>query len=283
MLVLSNPGAQIYVPDGVEADAAITRTTHLAVGAHPDDIPIMASDGIVGCYGERDKWFLGITVTDGSGGPRGGPYRDLSEEEMRAARMEEERKVAALGKYGAAVLLDYQSSVVRDAASDSVVSDLASLIGQARPDVLYTHNLADKHDTHVAVALRALAAIRSLPVGARPTALYGCEVWRDLDWMVDEDKVAFDATTHADLVAALLGAYDTQLAGGKRFDLATAGRRLAHATFSDPHGSETPGASVYAMDLTPLILDDSLSAVAHVDARIDRMQRETAARIRRHQ
>ena len=68
------------------------------------------------------------------------------------------------------------------------------LIGEARPAVVYTHNLADKHDTHVAVALRTLAAIRSLPADVRPAAFYGCEVWRDLDWMVDEDKVAFDVT-----------------------------------------------------------------------------------------
>jgi LmbE family N-acetylglucosaminyl deacetylase len=279
---LSNPGAQVYVPDGVAPEEALARTTHLAVGAHPDDIPIMASDGIVECFGESDRWFLGITVTDGSGSPRAGTYRDFSDDEMRAARMGEEQKAAAVGEYSAAVFLDYRSSVVRDAANDSVVSDLATLIGEARPAVVYTHNLADKHDTHVAVALRTIAAIRSLPVDVRPAALYGCEVWRDLDWMVDEDKVAFDVTDHGELIASVLASYDSQTGGGRRYDRGVAGRSVAHATFSDPQSTSIPGALAYAMDLTPLILDDSLSATAHVDGHIERMRRETADRIERH-
>jgi LmbE family N-acetylglucosaminyl deacetylase len=280
---LSNPGAQVYVPDAVASAEALARTTHLAVGAHPDDIPIMASDGIVECFGETDKWFLGITVTDGSGSPRAGAYRDFSDDQMRAVRMEEEQKAAALGEYSAAVLLDYRSPDVKDTANNAVVSDLASLIGDARPAVVYTHNLADKHDTHVAVALRTIAAIRSLPAESRPGAVYGCEVWRDLDWMVDEDKVVFDVTAHAGLVETLLGAYDSQVAGGKRYDLATVGRRLAHATFSDPHATTTPGALAYAMDLTPLISDQALDVAAHIEGHIERMRRETADRIGRHQ
>jgi LmbE family N-acetylglucosaminyl deacetylase len=280
---LSNPGAHIYVPDGVGSDEALARTTHLAVGAHPDDIPIMASDGIVECFGEGDKWFLGITVTDGSGSPRAGAYRDFSDDQMRTVRREEEQKAAALGGYSAAVLLDYRSPDVKDPANNAVVSDLASLIGEARPAVVYTHNLADKHDTHVAVALRTLAVIRSLPAERRPDALYGCEVWGDLDWMVDEDKVAFDASTHTGLVETLLGAYDSQVAGGKRYDLGVAGRSVAHATFSDPNAITGPGALVYAMDLTPLISDDSLDVAAYVEDHIERLRRDVTDRIERRQ
>ena len=206
---LTNPGAQIYVPDGVGPDDALARTTHLAVGAHPDDIPIMASDGIGRCFGQTDKWFLGITVTDGAGSPRAGKYRDFSDDRMREVRMTEERTAASIGGYLAAVLLDFTSAAVKDPANTAVVSDLASLIGEARPDVVYTHNLADKHDTHVAVALRTISAIRALPAESRPAALYGCEVWRDLDWMVDEDKVTFDVTDHGGLIASVLASYDS--------------------------------------------------------------------------
>lgn len=279
---LSNPGAQIYVPDGVGSDEALARTTHLAVGAHPDDIPIMASDGIVECFGESDRWFLGITVTDGAGSPRAGTYRDFSDDEMRVARMGEEQKAAAVGEYSGAVLLDYRSSVVRDPANETVVSDLAALIDEARPEVVYTHNLADVHDTHVAVALRTLAAIRSLPADSRPAAFYGCEVWRDLDWMVDEDKVAFDVTDHGELTASVLASYESQAGGERRFDLAVVGRSVAHATFSDPYDVNTSGGLAYAMDLTPLILDDSLSAIAHIDGHIERLRQETLDRIERH-
>ena len=116
---------------------------------------------------------------------------------------------------------------------------------------MFTHNLADKHDTHVAVALQVIAAIRSLPASERPQKLYGCEVWRDLDWMVDSDKVAFDLSEHENLQAALLGVFDSQISGGKRYDLATMGRRRANATYYASHGVDVSRAMAYAMDLTP--------------------------------
>jgi hypothetical protein len=276
---LTNPGAQIYVPDGADVAAAIARTTHVAVGAHQDDIPIMAHDGIQQCFGVDDKWFLGITVTDGAGSPRTGRYGDYTDTRMREVRIAEEKKAAFIGEYGAAVLLDYPSSAAKD-GSTQVIVELAAMLDAARPDVVYTHNLADKHDTHVAVALRTIAAIRRLPNNTRPAAVYGCEVWRDLDWMADEDKVAFDVTAHSNLAAALMGVYDSQISGGKRYDLATAGRRLAHATFSESHNVDQAGALIYAMDLTPLITD-SIDPATHVSDHIGRMEEEISDRIGR--
>jgi len=276
----TNSGAQIFVPDAIDAAAAIARTTHLAVGAHQDDIPIMAHDGIQQCFGQPDKWFLGVTVTDGAGSPRSGLYGDYTGEQMREVRNDEERKAAFVGEYGAAILLDYPSSAAKDGASDAIVDELATIINNARPEVVYTHNLADKHDTHVAVALRTIAAIRKLPNNTRPRAVYGCEVWRDLDWMADEDKVAFDVTAHANLSAALMGVYDSQICGGKRYDLATAGRRLAHATFSESHNVDQAEALIYAMDLTPLV-NGTTDPDTHVADHIGRMEQEISDRIGR--
>lgn len=281
MLALSNPGAQIYVPDGVGSDEAVARTTHLAVGAHPDDIPIMAVDGIVECFDRSDRWFLGVTVTDGAGSPRAGTYRDLGDDEMREVRMGEEQKAAALGEYSAVVLLDYPSQAAKDPANETVVADLVGVIGDARPEVVYTHNLADKHDTHVAVALRTLAAIRSLPADRRPGALYGCEVWRDLDWMVDDDKVTFDVTSHSELIGRMLASYESQLSGGRRYDLGVNGRSLAHAVFSDPYVTSVPGRHAYAMNLTPLIADDSVDIPAYVAGHVERLRSDTLDRIDR--
>ena len=76
------------------------------------------------------------------------------------------------------------------------------------------------------------------PPRARPAQLYGCEVWRDLDWMLDEEKVVFDLSAHESLQAALLGVFDSQICGGKRYDLATQGRRRAHATYAASHGTD---------------------------------------------
>ncbi len=278
---LHNHGGSIYVPDGTDPETAIARTTHLAVGAHQDDIPIMAYDGILRCFGHADRWFLGVTVTNGAGSPRTGIYADYTDEQMREVRIEEENKAASIGDYTAAIQLDYPSDAAKDGCSKSVVAELARIIALAGPEVVYTHNLADKHDTHVAVAIRTVAAIRSLPEDARPQALYGCEVWRDLDWLNDEDKVVFDVTEHSNLSAALLGVYDSQIAGGKRYDLATEGRRLAHATYSASHDVDTAQALIYGMDLTPLITDITADVRTHVVTHIERMQQEISDRIGR--
>jgi LmbE family N-acetylglucosaminyl deacetylase len=276
-----NPGASIYVPDGIEPVAAIDRTTHLAVGAHQDDIPIMAYDGILSCFGRTDRWFLAITVTDGAGSPRAQLYADYTDDQMRAVRVGEEQKAAVVGEYGAAIQLDYTSAATKGARATDVVDELAEIIGAATPDIVYTHNLADKHDTHVATALRTIAAIRSLPKEARPKALYGCEVWRGLDWMTDGDKVLFDVSQHSNLSAALIGVYDSQVSGGKRYDLATHGRRLANATYLASHEVDDAQALIIGMDLTPLISDDAVSVTGFVRDHVSRMEREIVDRIER--
>jgi hypothetical protein len=108
--------------------------------------------------------------------------------------------------------------------------------------------------------------------------LYGCEVWRDLDWMTDGDKVAFDTTAHENLQAALLGVFDSQIAGGKRYDLATLGRRRAHATYHASHGVDATTGTNFAMDLTPLVTDDALSPLDLARAHIARFQAEVEFR-----
>ena len=48
-----NAGADFFVPDGADADAALARTTHLCISAHQDDIEIMAYHGVAECFGRR--------------------------------------------------------------------------------------------------------------------------------------------------------------------------------------------------------------------------------------
>lgn len=153
------------------------------------------------------------------------------------------------------------------------------LIRAARAEAVYTHNPADKHDTHVAVALRVIAAIRSLPKEFQPKRLYGCEVWRDLDWMVDADKVGFDVSAHENLQSALLGVFDSQISGGKRYDLATLGRRRAHATYFASHATDVTTGLNFGMDLTPLIQDPERDVTAFVQEFIGRFAQEVAQRL----
>ncbi|MFP4396144.1 MAG: PIG-L deacetylase family protein [Anaerolineales bacterium] len=271
--------AEIFVPDGAPTSQALARTTHLAVGAHPDDVEILAIHGILACFRRADRWFTSVVLTDGAGAPRRGSYAETSDAEMQAIRRREQQKAAVVGEYGAQVLLDYPSAVVKNPQIPAPVEDLTAIFAATHPEVIYTHNLADKHDTHVSTALRVIAALRRLPATARPARVYGCEVWRDLDWLADEDKIALDCSSREHLQAALLAVFDSQISGGKRYDLATMGRRRANATYHAAHEVDAATHIVYAMDLTPLVADPDLEIQTYVQAHLRRFAEDVAARL----
>jgi len=276
---LHNSGAEIYVPDGSPVDAALARTTHLAVSAHQDDIEIMAYHGILECFGRPDRGFTGVTVTNGSGSPRDGLYGKYTDVEMQVVRRKEQKKAAFVGDYSAHVFLDYSSGAIKDKANAQVVNDLKKIIAASKPQVIYTHNLADKHDTHVATALRIIHALRELPPDSRPQHLYGCEVWRSLDWLNDNDKVIFNVEAHENLAMSLVGVFDSQVCGGKRYDLATMGRRRANATYLASHGVDESTSLIFATDLTPLMNDGQFDAGEYIQGFIKRFAQEVSSRI----
>ena len=255
---LKNRSADVLIPDGSDPAVALRRTTHLAVGAHQDDLEIMAFHGILQCFDAEQRWFTGVTCTNGSGSPRGGPYARFTDAAMCAVRRAEQRQAASVGRYSAMLQLDHASTAVKQPGPPDLLHDLRLIFGCMAPQIVYTHNLCDKHDTHVAVAAAVLQTLRELPRQQRPTQVYGCEVWRDLDWLADEDKIALDIGGRENLAAALLGVYDSQIAGGKRYDLGTLGRRRANATYCMSHGLDAAAELTFAMDLTPLVQDESL-------------------------
>jgi LmbE family N-acetylglucosaminyl deacetylase len=275
-----NSSADLFVPDGLEVPAALARTTHLAIAAHQDDIEIMAYHGIAECFGRRDRWFTGVVATNGAGSPRNGIYGSYTDAEMQEVRLIEQRKAAYVGEYACQVQLGFTSAQVKSADETAVVEDLQEILRATQPEFVYLHNLADKHDTHVAVALRSIAALRAVAGKMHPRKVYGCEVWRDLDWLVDEDKQVLPASQRSNIAAALVGVFDSQVTGGKRYDLATAGRRLAHATYFASHGTDEESALNFAMDLTPLIDDPDLPVIEYVAAFIDRFRDDVVRRVR---
>lgn len=271
--------AELFVPDGLESEAALARTTHMAFGAHQDDLEIMAFAGVLECFQQTDKWYTGVVVTNGSGSPRDDVYKNYSDADMRLVRFKEQKKAAVVGEYAAQALLDHPSSSIKDPANKNVVEDMALLLSIGKPEIVYTHNLADKHDTHVGVTVKLIEAIRSLPAKDRPKQVLGCEVWRDLDWMTDDDKTPLDVSGHENLQAALLGVFDSQICGGKRYDLATMGRRKAHATYFASHGVDTTTGLNFGMDLTPLIQDPAKDIAGYAQELIDRFAKEVAQRL----
>ena len=275
----TQPSAELWTPGGEPADQALARTTHMSVAAHQDDVEIMAMEGVLACFGAPDKWFSAVIVTNGAGSARSGIYANYTDAEMQQVRRVEQKKAAFVGEYSCVAFLDHPSSAVKDGKNPGPAADIAALLAAARPEVLYTHNLADKHDTHIGVTMHTIRAIRSLPQDQRPKKLYGCEVWRDLDWLCDADKVAFRVDERENLAMSLVGVFDSQISGGKRYDLATLGRRRAHATYHESHSVDAAQAVIFGMDLTPLIQDDSLDPGAYVQQFIARFAEDVRARV----
>jgi LmbE family N-acetylglucosaminyl deacetylase len=278
---LSAPKAEIWVPDGATEDAALKRVTHLGIAAHQDDIEIMSMQGILEGFGNHQKWFMAVIVTNGAGSPRDGLYGNYTDEQMQIVRRFEQKKAAFVGEYSAVAFLDHGSSVVKDAVNPGARADIKAIVAATKPEVVYTHNLADKHDTHVGVTLRVIEAVRELPADQRPKKVYGCEVWRDLDWMVDDDKVLFPLDSHENIQASLVGVFDSQIAGGKRYDLATAARRRAHATYFQSHHVDAAQFMNFGMDLTPLVQNDKLDPVQYVDGYLQRFTDDVNARVKK--
>ncbi len=266
--------AEIYVPDDVSVEEALARTTHLCIAAHQDDIEIMAAQPILECFQQDDKWFTGVVVTNGRGSPRNGIYEKYSDDEMREVRFKEQRKAAIIGEFSAQIMLDYPSSIIKDSSKSMPIDDFTALLKATQPEFVHTHNLADKHTTHVGVAMRVLKALRSLDGQDQPLKVYGCEVWRNLDWMRDSEKIVMDCSAQKNLQAALLGVFDSQISGGKRYDLAAMGRRVSNATFFESHGVDEASDLSYAMDLTPLIENPDLDIQNYVQGFIDRFSQD---------
>ena len=278
---LRKDSSEIFVPDDVSVEEALARTTDLGVCAHQDDLEILAFPGIVKCFGQKNLWFTGVCVTNGAGSPRDGLYASYTDDEMRFIRRREQKKAAYVGEYSAMAFLDYSSAETKDHANKQPVEDILDLLLKARPKTVWTHNLADKHDTHVASSLRLIAALRELPEDAKPEKLFGLEVWRDLDWLCDEDKQGFDLHEHENLASALLGVHDSQIAGGKRYDLATIGRRRAHATYFASHGTDSTTQLSFGMDLTPLVYDKTLDPAEFVCTYIEHFKAEISTRLKK--
>ncbi len=264
--------ADLFLPQGESTEVAFKKVTHLGIGAHQDDLEFMAFHGILECFHSSEKWFAGITCTDGAGSAREGKYQDYTDAQMQVIRQEEQRTAAIIGKYAFMAQLGHPSSVAKSSTDTALRDDLERVFENCQPEVVYTHNLADKHETHIGVVIAVIEALRNQPADRHPQKVYGCEVWRDLDWLLDEEKVAFPVSAHENLAAALNGVFDSQIAGGKRYDLAIMGRRRANATFFDAHSVDESEQLAFGMDLTPLIQDTTQDVVDFTCSAIERFR-----------
>ncbi|MDR3264187.1 MAG: PIG-L family deacetylase [Clostridiales bacterium] len=276
-MTFNNHLAEVYIPDNAKKGA----TVYLALAAHQDDIEIMAADGILKAFNDKNGSFVAVVTTDGAGSARDGIYKNFSDADMMKIRRVEQKKAAVVGEYETLYLLNYQSSAVKSPNNIAITEDYVKILKKHKPYAVYTHNLLDKHDTHLGVVTKAVKAVRRLPKKDRPQKMYGCEVWRGLDWLSDSEKAAFDLSSNENMLAALLGVFDSQITGGKRYDLATQGRRLANATYSESHSIDTAKSITYALDLTPLITDDKADIIDFALSKIETFKKDAASKLDR--
>lgn len=273
-----NTTADLFVPDVKPVAEACRRVTHLGIGAHQDDLEFNMIHGIIAGYEKRS--FAGVTCTNGSGSARTGPFADYTDEQMMAVRRREQKDAAVVGRYSLMIQLDYPSAAVKDPHTTGLKDDLKQILAATRPQVVYTHNPADKHDSHIGVLMAALRAMRELPADARPGKVYGCEGWRDLDWLPDLAKVVLDVSGHDELASKLSALFVSQIAGGKRYDLAIAGRRRANATMLESHATDKATAITFAMDLTPLVREPALDVDEYTTGFIRQFEADVQRRLK---
>ena len=277
------PTANIYIPDGKTEDEALARVTHLGVGAHADDLELLAGHGILECYKKNERSFAGIICADGADSPRSGPDANRSAEEMKDIRSLEQRAAAKSGEYGILIQLGYPSREIQDSKNPALEQDLLSVMEACRPQAVYSHSPADRHDTHIAVLTALVRAMRWMNPAERPEKFYGCEVWGGLDWLADKEKVIFDLGGADPLLPSLLREFKSQIDGGRRYDAALLGRMRANATFQDPHAADPSKFVLFAMDLTPLIRSNTMDIADFIAAHIERFKSSVISRIKKFQ
>ncbi len=268
----SRPHAEVWVPDASPLEAALNRTTDLGIVAHQDDLEFAALAPIAACLEDSERWFTGVACTDGSGSARTGVFAEYTDEEMRVLRRQEQRAAAEIGGYSAIFQLGHPSADIRGDGHAALVAELVEILTAAQPVNVYTHNLADKHSTHLAAAVATIEAIRLLPADQRPWRVVGMEGWRSLDWLSDDEKVLLDTSGHRELAHRLASVFVSQIEGGKRYDLAEEGRRRANATLLEPRAVDDVEELSLAMDLTPLVHNPDLDPIAYMTAAIDRFR-----------
>lgn len=273
MAVSLEQTADIFVPSGGDWRDALRLATHLGIGAHADDLEFMAFHGIEECRKGGGK-FAGVVLTDGAGSVGGGS-------DLREARRTEQREAAKIGGYAVVIQLGLSSAQLKDAKDKTARALLEEIFRHARPKTVYAHNPADRHDTHVAACLRTIDALRALPADRRPQRAYGCELWRDLDWLSGDDRVRLDCGADETFASTLNAVFRSQIGGGKRYDLAVIGRRRANATFDDAHRADEASMVTLAMDLTSLVSDPALSVKDFSLRVVDRLRAEVADRLTR--
>jgi len=278
----SKTTADVFIPDEIPLDEALDRITHLGIAAHPDDLELMALHGILHCLEKPDDWFGAVICTGGGGAPETGRYRSEPQGRLKEIRRREQNLAALIGRYSVVIHLDFESRELLGAEGRALLADdIAHITRASHPSVVYTHNPADRHDTHVAVCRAVIRGLRALPHPERPRTVYGCEMWRSLDWLVAMDRLLLPLEGPENIARALAAVHDSQISGGRRYDLAIDGRAISNAILDDPHRLPKYEKAWLAMDLTALLHNDDLDLKDYVATLLENFSKDVISRLER--
>lgn len=247
----------------VEAlQAALARTTHVGVGAHQDDVEIMAGPMLLK---NKDSWMT-VIVTDGAASKSvlNGVATDLTPRQLTDMRQREQREAAR--ETGTPVIqLKYPSAAVGGHMGEGKREEAAFALGtlfaaMPRTQEVFGHNPIDKHATHLGVLAVQTAALRA----AKPPQLknvYAMEVWGGLTGIPESQLSMFVVEDGKDLAAinTLVGKYQSQIQGqGRDYAATTTARMVGHGGYvSNPHLSNPPVGMVIGLDITDFAKGES--------------------------
>ncbi|MEG1529556.1 MAG: PIG-L family deacetylase, partial [Clostridia bacterium] len=173
----------------------------------------------------------------------------------------------------AALYLFEKSSAEVKEKQEEIILGLKGILEEYQGlDALYIHSIFDSHKTHVAASICAIEAVRLLENSKKPKKIYGCELWRDLDWLPNDEKVVFDVSGNDELSRNLMDCFASQNAV-KRYDLASIARRVSNATYYASHSGDTANELIYAVDLTELGFE-GVSIASFAQAKLKKFARE---------
>jgi LmbE family N-acetylglucosaminyl deacetylase len=256
--------AQIWLPKKRALDKLPQKITHMAIGAHCDDLEIIGLDGIVKHFKKRGNNFFGVIVSNSQGGPIHPKFKHYSPSKIEKIREEEQIKAAQIGKYKGVAFLRYPSVKIKDPKSSPEIEEkIRELAEYLNPQIIYTHSLFDKHPTHIAVSLRTIEALRNSAV--KPEKLYGVSVWGSLNWLSQDKQVVFNLSSYEKLILKLLRVFKSQRFGPHKHDQALLSKMRADAIYLKTHEFTKHTSLIKAVDLSPLIhknlsLDDYLKS-----------------------
>ena len=288
-------------PTHVKAlENALTHATDIAVGAHPDDVEIMAGGILLNDQkiGAPTKW-LSVIVTNGaaSNSVLVGDTSTKTPQERTAMRQHEQREAARLTntpviqyKYHSAVTNGFMGAAKKEEATAALETLFAATPNVAR---IYGHNPLDKHDTHLGVLACMVGALRrTAKDNPHLTNVYGMEVWGGLSG-VEPELTLFPITdevskageeTVLEKLGRVIGVYVSQIEGQARdYAKTTIARLIGHGGYvTNPFLSQPPEGMMLGLDMTELVQNQDLTLGQYAKVVLEKAALQKIAQLEEH-